>query len=116
MKRSILSTRFVSGTTALDEALELADEEFSEEFGARLNAAHPVAIVFTDGYSFTDPVPAATKLHGKGIVVYAVGINKYFPLNRRELARVAGDPARVYTDENFADFQQELQRLTRDCA
>jgi len=115
MKKAIADLPYTSGTTATDEALDLAEKEFSTEHGARIGQAGPVMIVFTDGYSQSDPKAAAEKIRAKGIPIYAVGIDQQFPANKAELADIAGDPSRVYTAATFDQFQQELRRITSDC-
>lgn len=48
------------------EALEMASEQFDGSFGSRISkGVKPVAVVFTDGFSASDPVPAAAKLLDK---------------------------------------------------
>lgn len=49
--------RFLGGSTDTAAALSLTGEMFTEEKGARPEVAAPFVIIFTDGYSATDPRP-----------------------------------------------------------
>lgn len=55
LKNAIANIPYVGGGTNTDEALDLAAQGYKAENGARPGGASPVAIVFTDGYSQSDP-------------------------------------------------------------
>lgn len=107
--------RHSSGITETAEALRLTAAEFSPGSGSRIGEVKPVAIVFTDGFSATDPMAAAESLIDKGVLVYSIAVNDG-PRDEFELATIAGHPARVFHRASFAQFRRRFDNLTSDCA
>lgn len=115
VKNAILSTSFISGTTATNEALQLAAQEYDSSKGARPGEARYIVVVFTDGFSQDDVSSGAKLLQSKGATVYAIGVNSVHPVNRAELVEIAGDESRVFTDETIDSLYAALDHLEQAC-
>ncbi|KJH41158.1 von Willebrand factor type A domain protein [Dictyocaulus viviparus] len=115
IKHGITKTQFSSGTTYTNEALMKAASLFSSS-STKPNVAKPVTIVFTDGFSVTDPSEGARLLQKMGVMVFAIGIDKDGQaINRDELVTIAGHPSRVYTMSNIVQFEKELRTVSEKC-
>lgn len=117
VKNAILAATFVSGTTATNEALELAAKEYDPAKGARPGEARFIVVVFTDGFSQDDVGQGAKLLQSKGATVYAIGVMlaSVHHVNKAELTEIAGDESRVYTDDTIDSLYSALDHLEQAC-
>ncbi|CAI4222427.1 unnamed protein product [Auanema sp. JU1783] len=113
--RKLESVPFTSGTTAIDAAILRAIAEYTSEKGARPGIAKPLVIMFTDGFGSKSIDAEARLLRNLVPNTYAVAINHYYPISRKELEKITGDPKRVYTDANIGELHEELKKLTAGC-
>ncbi len=75
-----------------------------------------MAVVYTDGYSQDDPLPAAQAMEEQGIVTYAVAVEgaKHRP-NYNELLNIARLESRIYTTSEYPAFVEKIRTETVDC-
>jgi len=111
VREVIHDVSFFGGTTFTNEALEKALQQLQNSTTKK--QAKQVVIIFTDGFSYEDPSPAAKALHDKNIPVLAVAINDKFPVNRVELEILTWyQSAHIFMDKNFDDIKTALGQLT----
>lgn len=91
-----------------------AVSEYTAAKKTRLTAAQPLAIVFTDGFGQKDISVEAESLR-EIAAVYSVSINHEFPINRKGLEELTGDPQRAFTDANVDDLYLLLKNRLSNC-
>ncbi|VDN39538.1 unnamed protein product, partial [Gongylonema pulchrum] len=89
--------------------------EYSSTKGARPGQATPFGIIFTDGFGQKDTTEAAALLRNLIPNMFAVAINRQYPISLAELERIAGSKERVFTDENVDKLYEALEKITRTC-
>ncbi|CAK5083085.1 unnamed protein product [Meloidogyne enterolobii] len=108
---------FSDGITAIHSALRQAIVEYSIERGARPGVATPIAVVITDGFGQHDFSVESIELHKLIPNVFAVAVNnnETMAVARDELARISGDPNKVFTDKSIGEFHKILREQLRGC-
>lgn len=88
---NLRTRRYIGGSTYTARALSYTDILFTEQHGSRIKQnVKQMLIIITDGESHDrDKLDdAASKLRDKGVVIYAVGVDK---ANQDELEIIAGN-------------------------
>ncbi|KAL3068771.1 hypothetical protein niasHS_017337 [Heterodera schachtii] len=114
----IKNMTFSDGTTAIHSALQQATFVYSSLRGARPESAEPIAVVFTDGFGQHEFDEQASLLRRLIPRVYALAVHdgaRAAPIARAELAKIAGDPSRVFTAITVANLHDELRERFRGC-
>nr|CAD2174326.1 unnamed protein product [Meloidogyne enterolobii] len=108
---------FSDGITAIHSALRQAIAEYTIERGARPGVATPIAVVITDGFGQHDFSVESIELHKliPNIFAVAVNNNETMAVARDELARISGDPNKVFTDKSIGEFHKILGEQLRGC-
>uniref|UniRef100_A0A914LZM3 VWFA domain-containing protein n=1 Tax=Meloidogyne incognita TaxID=6306 RepID=A0A914LZM3_MELIC len=108
---------FSDGITAIHSALRQAIAEYTIERGARPGVAIPIAVVITDGFGQHDFSIESLELHKliPNIFAVAVNNNETMAVARDELARISGDPNKVFTDKSIGEFHKILGEQLRGC-
>ncbi|CAK5083661.1 unnamed protein product [Meloidogyne enterolobii] len=108
---------FSDGITAIHSALRQAIAEYTVERGARPGVAIPIAVVITDGFGQHDFSVESLELHKliPNIFAVAVNNNETMVVARDELARISGDPNKVFTDKSIGEFHKILGEQLRGC-
>ncbi|CAK5080301.1 unnamed protein product [Meloidogyne enterolobii] len=108
---------FSDGITAIHSALRQAIAEYTIERGARPGVATPIAVVITDGFGQHDFSVESIELHKliPNIFAVAVNNNETMVVARDELARISGDPNKVFTDKSIGEFHKILGEQIRGC-
>ena len=99
------------GGSKLGRALELIlQDQFSEERGLRpaVDGILRILIVLTDGKSEDSVSIPAKGVKDENIVIYAIGIDRYYLPNLRE---IASSNSKVYTMSIFTDLKKFISTL-----
>jgi len=109
---AIYNEEFRGGNTATTKALDLSrDSVFNQANGARTHHytidVAPTMVIITDGIATdNDPADAAAALRADGVAIFAVKVGSL--IKEDYLARITGDPNRVYSADSYAQLTQEL--------
>lgn len=105
---------FMGGTTDTEKALQKAYKEITGP-GIRGGKVLPIVLVFTDGFSRTNPALIAKEIHQKSVLVYAIGVAGGQYVNEKELQTIASNPSNVYLDSTFQKLKDTLAQLSKSC-
>lgn len=104
----------MGGTTDTERALQKAHDEITGP-GVRGGKVLPIVLVFTDGFSRTDPTEIAKQIHRKSVLVFAIGVANGQYVNEKELQAIASNPSNVYLDSTFQKLKDTLTQLSKSC-
>jgi len=102
---------WMDGTTRIDRALELAQEEmFAEVNGGRGGSVKKILVVITDGSQThvagsTDPTVITDAMRASGVEIVVVGVGSQ--VNRSQLDNMAGGDGRSYAVVSFDQLINE---------
>ncbi|KAM8869610.1 collagen alpha-6(VI) chain-like isoform 2-T3 [Spinachia spinachia] len=107
---AIKDLAYIGGGSFIGKALGHMEKYFHTSNGARTGVPK-ILLLISDGDS-DDPVfKAGAHLRSLGIIVYAIAVGNYFPV---ELHQIAGAPKRIFTTKSFSELPQMAQKVVNE--
>ncbi len=104
MLRSIDGMQQIGGGTLTGAAITDVSQYFDASRGGRPGLRQRL-VVITDGEAQDEVKSPAAALRAKGVVVYAIGVDK---ANKHQLVEISGSLDKVFTERNF-DALKDLE-------
>lgn len=98
---------YTSGTTNIGKALRHIEKYFDTSHGGRIGVPK-ILVVISDGVSDDGVLEPAAHLRGLGIIVYAIAVGDYYPV---DLHRITGAPKRIFPANSFDELPEVVQEV-----
>lgn len=102
--------KYTSGTTNIGKALRHIEKYFDTSHGGRIGVPK-ILVLISDGNSDDGVLEAGVHLRGLGIIVYAIAVGDYYPV---ELHRITGAPKRIFPTNSFDELPEVVQKVVNE--